>query len=302
MLKILATDGIDSAARESLESMGHAVTEKFFELEELKTAVTEYDIIVVRSATKVRKPILDAAHAAGKLKMVIRAGVGIDNIDAEYAESLGIKVRNTPNSSSASVAELALAHMLSLARFVGIANVTMREGQWNKKAYTGTELSGKTLGLIGFGRISIELAKKAEALGMKILYTNRRGPREEYPDYKYAELDELLRTSDFVSIHTPAMPDGKALIGAEELSLMKKSSFIINCARGGIIDERALLEALQNELISGAGIDVFEEEPAKNIELISHPRVSVTPHIGGSTAEAQERIGGEIVDIIKSNF
>lgn len=302
MLRILATDGIDKSARDELELMGHEVTEQYFEPEELKKALADYDVVVVRSATKVKAPIIDAAADAGRLKMIIRAGVGVDNIDVDYAEAKGIKVRNTPNSSSASVAELALAHMFSLARFVGISNVTMREGKWNKKNYTGVELAGKTLGLVGFGRISIELAKKASALGMKVLYTNRRGPREDFPEYGYSTLEELLRQSDFVSIHTPSLEGGKALIGVDELKLMKTTAYLINCARGGIVDEEALLKALESGDLAGAGIDVFVEEPTKNLDLINHPRVSSTPHIGGSTAEAQERIGGEIVEIIKTSF
>ena len=302
MLKILATDGIDKSARDELESMGHEVSEQFFEPEELKKALADYDVVVVRSATKVKAPIIDAAAEAGRLKMIIRAGVGVDNIDVEHAEAKAIKVRNTPNSSSASVAELALAHMFSLARFVGISNVTMRDGKWNKKNYTGIEIAGKTLGLVGFGRISIELAKKATALGMNVLYTNRRGPREDFPEYGYSTLEDLLRISDFVSIHTPSLEGGKALIGEDELRMMKKSAFLINCARGGVVDETALLKALEAGEIAGAGIDVFVEEPTKNISLISHPMVSSTPHIGGSTAEAQERIGGEIVEIIKTSF
>lgn len=302
MLKILATDGIDKSAADALHEMGHEVVVQFYEPEDLKKALAQYDVVIVRSATKVRAPVIDAAAEAGRLKMIIRAGVGVDNIDVEYAEHKGIKVRNTPNSSSASVAELALAHMFSLARFVGISNATMREGKWNKKNYTGIELNGKTLGLVGFGRISIELAKKAHALGMKIIYTNRKGPRNEFPDFTHSSLEELLKVSDFVSIHTPALEDGKALIGKDELALMKKGSYIINCARGGVVDEGALLEALDAGHIAGAGIDVFVEEPTKNISLISHPAVSVTPHIGGSTDEAQERIGGEIVEIIKTSF
>lgn len=302
MLRILATDGIDKSASDALQEMGHEVVVQFYEPEELKKALADFDIVVVRSATKVRAPIIDAAAEAGRLKMILRAGVGVDNIDVDHAEEKGIRVRNTPNSSSASVAELALAHMFSLARFVGISNVTMREGKWNKKNYTGIELNGKTLGLIGFGRISIELAKKAHALGMKVIYTNRRGPREDFPDFKHASLDELLSKSDFVSIHTPALEDGKALIGKDEIQKMKKGSYLINCARGGVVDEAALLEALESGSLAGAGIDVFVEEPTKNTALINHPSISVTPHIGGSTDEAQERIGGEIVEIIKTSF
>lgn len=300
MLKILATDGIDKSAVKELEALGHEVHEQFYEPEELKEALKNYDVVVVRSATKVREPIIDAAAEGGKLKMIIRAGVGVDNIDVKYAEEKGIKVRNTPNSSSASVAELVLAHMLALARFVGISNVTMRNAEWNKKKYKGIELAGKTLGLVGFGRISRELAQKARALGMKVVYTNRSGAKDEYPEFTYMELDELLKNSDFVSIHTPAMKDGKALMDSEKISLMKDGSYLINCARGGVVDEAALLDALKSGKLAGAGIDVFQEEPTKNKALLDHPNVSVTPHIGGSTNEAQMRIGEEVVEVIKS--
>lgn len=302
MVHILATDGMDENAIEQLSRLGHEVTEQFYNPEELGDALQHYDVVVVRSATKIRKPIIDKALAHGQLKMIIRAGVGLDNIDVKYALEKGLDVRNTPNSSSASVAELALAHMLTLARFVAISNVTMRNGEWNKKAYKGIELSGKTLGLVGFGRISLELAKKAYALGMKVIYTNISGVKTEHPDYEYMSMDNLLEVSDFISIHTPAMKDGKPLISKSEIQKMKDGVFLINCARGGIIDEDDLLIALDSGKVAGAGIDVFSEEPTKNRNLVNHPNVSVTPHIGGSTDEAQERIGEEIVDIIKSTF
>lgn len=302
MVQILATDGLDKNAIKELEDLGHKVVEQYYQREELGQALENYDIVVIRSATKIDKDIIDKALSFGRLKMIIRAGVGLDNIDVKYAIERGFEVRNTPNSSSASVAELALAHMFALSRFVGISNVEMRNGMWNKKAYSGIELSGKTLGLIGFGRISIELAKKAQALGMLIVYTNRSGPKEGYPHYKYMSLEDLLKVSDFISIHTPATEDGKPLISKKEIEQMKDGAYLINCARGGIIDEDDLVQALNTSKIAGAGIDVFSQEPTKNLDLVNHKKVSVTPHIGGSTKEAQERIGGEIVEIIKSTF
>ena len=180
MVKILASDGMQADAIAALKAAGHEVDVQFYEPEELKEAVKKYNVLVVRSATKVREPHIDAALETGELKLVIRGGVGIDNIDHKYAESKGIAVRNTPSASSASVAELALGHMFSLARYIGIANVTMRNGEWNKKKYEGTELGGKTLGLIGCGRIARELAKRAEALGMNVLpiYVPGRSPEE----------------------------------------------------------------------------------------------------------------------------
>jgi len=246
--------------------------------------------------------MIDSAIETGNLKLIIRGGVGVDNIDVTYAESKGIKVRNTPKSSSSAVAELALGHMFCLARFIGIANVTMREGKWNKNKYTGIELSGKTLGLIGFGRIGRELAKKAKALEMKIIYNDILGPAKDCPEYSFVSLDELLADSDFISLHVPGNEDESPVIGKLEFSKMKDGVYLINCARGNVVDEAALLETLNSGKIAGAGIDVFPEEPSKNLELIRHEKVSVTPHIGASTKEAQERIGQEIVSIIKDDI
>ncbi len=302
MLKILITDGMDRGAVQSLKDLGHEVTEQFFEPEELKEQVKNFNVIIVRSATKVRKEIIDSALQTGNLKLIIRGGVGVDNIDVTYAESKGIKVRNTPKASSSSVAELALGHMFSLARFIGIANVTMREGKWNKKQYKGIELSGKTLGIVGFGRIGQELAKKAKALEMKVIYNDILGPAKDCPEYSFVSLDELLADSDFISLHVPGNKDKSTVIGKPEFSKMKDGAYLINCARGSVVDETALLEALNSGKIAGAGIDVFSEEPPQNLELVNHERVSVTPHIGASTKEAQKRIGAEIVSIIKENF
>jgi len=303
MLKILVTDGMDKGAVQTLKDMGNEVTEQFFEPEELKEQVKNFNVMIVRSATKVRKEIIDSALQTGNLKLIIRGGVGVDNIDVNYAESKGIKVRNTPKASSSAVAELALGHMFCLARFIGIANVTMREGKWNKKQYKGIELYGKTLGIVGLGRIGKELAKKAYALGMKILYTNNvSGPNREFPEYIFVPLDKLLAKSDFVSLHLPGKIDQSSLIGKAEFSKMKEGVYLINCARGSVVDEAALLEALNSGKIAGVGIDVFPEEPPQNLELIRHEKVSVTPHIGASTKEAQKRIGVEIVSIIKENF
>jgi len=302
MSKILVTDGMDRGAIQTLKDMEHEVTEQFFEPEELKEQIKGFNVVIVRSATKVRKEIIDSALQTGNLKLIIRGGVGVDNIDVDYAESQGIKVRNTPKASSSAVAELALGHMFSLARFIGISNVSMREGKWNKKQYKGIELSGKTLGLIGFGRIGRELAKKAKALEMKVIYNDILGPAKDFPEYSFVSPDELLADSDFISLHVPGNKDKSPVIGKAEFSKMKDEVYLINCARGSVVDEQDLLEALNSGKIAGAGIDVFPEEPTKNMELVNHERVSVTPHIGASTKEAQKRIGFEIVSIIKENI
>lgn len=297
-MRILVTDGMDSGSIEALRQLGHEVVEQFYPSEELGGALQGFDAVVVRSKTKVRAVHIDEA-VNGKLKLIIRGGVGVDNIDVAYAESKGIAVRNTPAASSASVAELALGHMFSLARYIGISNVTMGQGQWNKKQYEGTEIGGKTLGLIGFGRIAQELAKRAYALGMQVVYTQRRGENPDFPEYKHLPLEDLLKVSDYVSIHIPMPADKKPVLGAAELTLMKPTAFVINTARGGVVEETALLEALDAGVIAGAALDVFTEEPTKNEALYTHPKISVTPHIGGATKEAQARIGGEIVSIIR---
>ena len=302
MVKILVTDGMDKGAVKSLKELGYDVTEQFFNSEELKEKVQQFDAIIVRSATKVRKEIIDSALETGKLKLIIRGGVGVDNIDVAYAESKGIKVRNTPKASSQSVAELVLGHMFSLARFVGIANVSMREGKWHKKQYKGIELEGKTLGIVGFGRIGQVLAKKAQALGMNILYTDILGANKDFPDYEYVSFDKLIEESDFISLHVPRNKDDSPLIDKEKLAKMKDGVCLINCARGGVVDEKALLDALNSGKVAGAGIDVYCEEPTCNLELVKHEKVSATPHIGASTKEAQKRIGQEIITIIKENF
>jgi len=302
MARILIADGMDKSAADALEKLGHQLTNEHYEIDELKNQIKSHDAVIVRSATKITKEIIDAALETNQLKLIVRAGVGLDNIDVAYAEDQGIKVANTPSASSAAVAELAIGHMFALARYIHISNVTMREGQWNKKHYTGIELSGKTLGLIGFGRIAQETAKRAHALGMKVLYTNRSGEKPGFPDYTYMSLDDLLKHSDFISLHIPFDKSAGAVLGKKEIETIKDGAYLINCARGGVVDEEAMLDALDSGKLSAAAIDVFAEEPTKNQRLYTHPKVSLTPHIGASTEEAQERIGEEVVSIIKDNF
>ncbi|MCT4564215.1 MAG: D-2-hydroxyacid dehydrogenase [Maledivibacter sp.] len=302
MIRILVTDGMDKNAVKSLEDAGFEVVQQFYDVEELKEKVKEFDAMVVRSATKVRKEVLGAALETKRLKLVVRAGVGVDNIDVNYALEHGIQVMNTPKASSASVAELAIAHMFAISRYIHISNVTMREGQWNKKQYKGIELNGKTLGLVGFGRIAREAAKKAHALGMKIAYTDISGEKEGYHEYKYMNLDDLLANADFISVHVPFNKETGAVLGQNEFNKMKDGVYIINTARGGVICEKALIKALDSGKVAAAAVDVFEEEPTKNEVLYTHPKVSVTPHIGASTKEAQARIGVEVVDVITKFF
>lgn len=301
MVRVLVTDGMEKTAVDQLRNMGFEVIEQFYEADELEKQIQNVDCVVVRSATKIRRPIIDSALETGRLKLIIRGGVGVDNIDVEYGRSKGIIVTNTPNASSASVAELAIGHMFCLARFIHISNHTMRQGKWNKKNYEGIELSGKTLGLIGFGRIAQETAKRAAALGMKVVYTNKSGSKE-LEEYKYVAFDELLKISDFISLHIPGNSDQTSVLGEPQFDKMKDGVYIVNTARGGVVDEEALLDALDSGKVSAAALDVFSEEPVKNERIYTHDKISLTPHIGAQTKEAQERIGEEIVSIILKSF
>lgn len=300
MIKVLTNDGLENASIEALNGLGVEVVNEHFNQDILGAKLKEFDAVVIRSATKLTADVFEA-EAGGNLKLAIRAGVGIDNIDIPAAQGKGVTVRNTPSASSDSVAELAIGHMFALARFIAISNYTMRNGEWNKKKYEGTEIAGKTLGIVGMGRIGQSLAKKATALGMKVVYYTIEGKHDDL-DYDFVSLEEVLKVSDFISLHVPYDKAAGSLIGKKELELMKNTAYIINCARGKVVDEAALIEALNKGEIAGAGIDVFEEEPTKNEELINHPKVSATPHIGAATKEAQTRIGEEVVSVIKEFF
>ena len=298
---ILITDGMDKAAMAQLRELGHEVVEQFYEPDQLGAALRDFDAVVVRSKTKVRANHIDEAKG-GKLKLIIRGGVGVDNIDVKYAEENGIAVRNTPGASSQSVAELAMGHMFACTRYISIAGHTMREGKWEKKAYgKGIELQGKTLGIIGFGRIGQHLGVMAKAIGMNVVaYSTTRRPEVEAKfGIPYVTLEELLAQSDFISLHAPAAP-GAPLINADTIAKMKDGVVIINTSRGANVDEDALLAALESSKVRAAGLDVYADEPTANAALYSHPMVSCTPHIGAATVEAQKRIGTEIVDIIRS--
>lgn len=301
MLKILANDGMDKEAVKTLEAAGHSVDTTFYEGEELVKRLNEVDAVIIRSKTKIRTDLIDKVKG-GTLKLIIRAGVGIDNIDHAYAKEQGIEVRNTPNSSSDSVAELSLAHMFTLARHLHKANVTMKNMEWNKKDYSGTEISGKVLGLVGFGRIAKSLAKKAMALGMTVNYCNQRNQDVNEPGCTFMSFEEILKSSDYVSLHVPYDKEKGALFTDREFELMKNSAYLINCARGGVVDEEALVRALDAGQIAGAALDVFKDEPTKSEAVCKHEKISLSPHIGASTDEAQERIGTETVAVINEFF
>lgn len=298
-MRILVTDGMDKSAIATLRERGHEVIEQFYEPSELGEALKNVDVVVVRSKTKVRKEHIDAAKG-GKLKCIIRGGIGIDNIDADYARMNGIQVRNTPDASTESVAELALAHMLACARYVSISGSSMRSGAWEKKAYSkGIELVGKRLGIYGYGRIGKRLGVMAKGMGMNVLAYRRSAIPESIDDAGiiYVTEEKLLHTCDFISVHAPSSPAGP-IITADKIAEMKDGVVIINTSRGANVDEKALLDALNSGKVRAAGLDVWADEPTHNMDLLNHPNVSCTPHIGAATVEAQKRIGMEIVYII----
>jgi len=298
-MRILVTDGMDKSAIATLRERGHEVIEQFYEPSELGEALKNVDVVVVRSKTKVRKEHIDAAKG-GKLKCIIRGGIGIDNIDADYARMNNIQVRNTPDASTESVAELALAHMLACARYVSISGQTLRNGQWEKKAYgKGIELIGKRLGIYGYGRIGKRLGIMAKGMGMNVLAYRRSAIPESIDDAGiiYVTEEKLLHTCDFISVHAPSSPAGP-IITADKIAEMKDGVVIINTSRGANVDEKALLDALNSGKVRAAGLDVWADEPTHNMDLLNHPNVSCTPHIGAATVEAQKRIGAEIVYII----
>ena len=297
-MKILITDGIDKSAIAQLKDLGHEIVEQFYPPDQLGQALRDFDVVVIRSATKIRKAQLEIAKDS-QLKLIIRGGVGVDNIDVADAEAMGITVRNTPNASSNAVAELAIGMMFSCARYIAIASHTMREGKWEKKAYgKGFELCGKTLGVIGYGRIGKRIGDIAQAIGMNVI-AYQRHPKPEYESQtmRFASLDELLAQADVIALSTPSL--GEPIISAENIEKMKDGVVIVNTSRGANVDEDALLAALNSGKVRAAGLDVWAQEPTKNEALYTHPAVSCTPHIGAATVEAQKRIGSEIVAIIE---
>jgi D-3-phosphoglycerate dehydrogenase len=314
MFRILANDGIDPIGKELLENAGFKVDTTHIPQDQLSEGLKNYDGITVRSATKVRKELIDSCP---NIKLIGRGGVGMDNIDVDYARSKGVAVVNTPAASSLSVAELVFAHLFTGIRFLQDSNRKMPiEGNTKfndlKKAYAkGIELRGKKIGVIGFGRIGRETAKVALGLGMEVLaYDLFEIPNEleliigantkvNCP-IKVVSIDQLIKDADFISLHVPFSE--KPVLGKNEFDNMKNGVGVVNCSRGGTIDEDALIEALNSGKVSFAGLDVFDNEPTPRQDLLSHPKVSLTPHIGASTNEAQERIGTELANLIIDFF
>jgi D-3-phosphoglycerate dehydrogenase len=259
--------------------------------EELPNVLPAYDGMVVRSRTKVRQPLIDVCP---NLKVIVRGGVGLDTIDAEYARSKGVTVMNTPMASSASVAELAVGYMFALARSTYQATSSIKAEKWEKKSFEGVEIGGKTLGLVGIGNIGKEVAKRANALGMTVIAYDPYV--KEAVGVKLVTLDELLANADYISLHLPKTKESAGMIGADQFAKMKNGVRIVNCARGGIINEAALYEALVANKAAGAALDVYAEEPPTDWKLMKLPNVIGSPHIGAATKEAQGRVGAEVAD------
>ena len=314
MIKILVNDGIHPDGKLLLEEANYVLNEDKIPQEELAQHIHEYDVLIVRSATKVNRAVIDAGK---NLKIIARGGVGLDNIDVEYAQSKGIEVFNTPKASSRAVAELTFGHLFGLSRMLQRSNRELASGgdfKKLKKAYeTGFQVKGKTLGIIGFGRIGQEVAKIALGIGMQVRAHDPFVQEAEigielyaYEDLKInvriqtEPFDRIIRESDFITFHMPGI--GKPIVTGEELEKMKDGVFLINTARGGIIEEEALLAALDSGKVAGAGLDVFENEPTPRETLLKHPKVSCSPHIGASTMEAQSYIGMELADKIITFF
>ena len=311
-MKVLANDGISASGVAAIEASGHELITVKVAQEQLESYVNEHqiDVVLVRSATTVRKELIDACPS---LKGIGRGGVGMDNIDVEYAREKGLKVFNTPAASSDSVAELVMGHMRTLVRFLHDSNRNMPlDGDTKfasmKKAFAGgMELRGRTLGIVGFGRIGQALAKLAIGAGMEVVFSDMHNDdidvAIEFFDgqslsftCKNVGLDGVLAQSDFISLHVP----GGDLIGAAEIAKMKDGVFLLNAARGGVINEEALLDALESGKVAGAGLDVFKNEPTPAVKVLMNGKVSLTPHIGAATGEAQDRIGTELAAHIDS--
>ncbi|HOW92001.1 MAG TPA: hydroxyacid dehydrogenase [Anaerolineaceae bacterium] len=293
--KILLTDGLEENGKEILRGMAEVVDQPGISADDLLTVVGEYDALIVRGRTKVTAAVFEAGK---NLKVVGRAGVGVDNIDLAAAKAHGVTVVNSPLATTVAVAELTLSLMLSVVREIPRADASMKSGKWLKKEFEGRELFGKTLGVMGFGRIGAAVAERAKAFGMRILAFDPLISAEDIVKRggEPVSKDELFAQADMITMHMPLTADSKNLLNAEAFNKMKDGVYIVCAARGGVIDEEALLEALNSGKVSGAALDVFATEPPGQTALVAHPRVIDTPHVGAQTVEAQARAANDIAE------
>ena len=305
MPKVLISDAMDDIAEKILLSNNIEVDViTNFTPDELNQNINSYDGLIVRSATKVNKEVIENAK---NLKVVGRAGAGVDNIDIKAAKQKNIIVMNTPGGNTNATAEHTLALLLSLSRKISKADITTHKGEWAKKSLKGNEIKGKTIGIIGFGNVGKRFAQMCNALGLKVLIYSKTFDtiRNEFPDYVSCDLNKILKEADIISFHCKPNPDGSSIISAKEINIMKKNVLIINTARGNLVSEIDLKDAIKNNTIGGVALDVFEEEPAKNNILFGLDNVLLTPHIAASTAEAQiivaEMIANQFVDFFLKN-
>lgn len=300
MKKILIADSLDQEALEKIESIpDFEVTLKTgMDEDELVKTIPDFNATVVRGATKMTKKVIDAAS---NLELIIRAGIGLDNIDLTAAREKGVEVANTPAATSISVAEHTFGLMLAAARNHGKANLSMKEHRWEKKKLSGTELYGKMLGVIGIGRIGQEVAKRALAFGMKVMTYDVMDVETEL-DVKKVSFEELISLADIITLHLPLTDKTKHMISDREFEKMKDGVILVNASRGGTVDEGALLRALEAGKIRAAALDVFEKEPPEDFTLVNHPSVIATPHIGAAAEEGQKRAGMEVVSILRERL
>ena len=301
-MKVLVSDPLAESAVQEMKKAGLDVTVKTgLKPDALAEIIAPFEILAVRSGTKVTASVIEAAK---NLKLIVRAGVGLDNIDAQAAEKHCIRVENTPHATTNTVAEHTLALMLSLARLIPQANASLVRGEWDRKSFIGIELKGKTLGIVGFGRIGQEVAKRAKAFGMDVIANDHVINSEvaEALEVEVLPLEKLVTQADFISLHLPLTTDTKHLFNATLLAKMKKGARLINASRGGIVDEAALAESLKNGHLAGAALDVFEVEPPRDNPLLKMPQVVAMPHLGASTVEGQERAGSETAGVVIAFF
>lgn len=300
-MKVIIADQINEKGIKDLEEVAEVVVDTSITQEDLINTIKDFDAIIVRSRTKVTRAVIEAAE---KLKIIARAGVGVDNVDMEAATEKGIMVVNAPESTSVTVAEHAMGLIMALTRKISIADKSVKEGKWEKSKFMGTELNGKTLGIIGLGRIGTQVSIRAKAFGMEILVYDPYVTEEAGAEIgvRVVDLEHLLKNSDVMTIHVPLTPETKYLISADEFEIMKENAIIVNAARGGIINEADLYDALTSGKIAGAGLDVFETEPPENSPLLTLDSVVLTPHIGASTKEAQRDAAIIVANEVKKVF